>query len=130
MGAAAAVPAVLSIASLGLQAGGSIVSAGGNAAADTYQSELMQRNAEYGELKATQTTAQLTRNLTTTLGNIDAVRAAAKTNPTSPTGVAGRDFTEQVGTEQKNIQMDSIMAAGTGGRGQCRLHAAGVIDCA
>ena len=45
-----------------------------------------------------------------TLGNIDAVRAASHDNPTSPTGAAVRDFTEQVGTEQKDIKVDSIMA--------------------
>ena len=38
------------------------------------------------------------------------MRAASHDNPTSPTGAAVRDYTEMVGTEQKNIKVDSIMA--------------------
>ena len=52
----------------------------------------------------------MTRNLNITLGNIDAVRAAAHTDPTSPTGAAVRDYAETTGTEQKNIAVDSITA--------------------
>ncbi len=52
----------------------------------------------------------LTRNLNQTLGNIDAVRAAARTDPSSPTGAAVRNTVEATSTENKNIQVDSIMA--------------------
>lgn len=100
----------LSLASMGLSAYGAITSSEGTAAADTYKAEQLDRAAQYGDLKATQTNAQMTRNLTITLGNIDAVRAAARTDPTSPTGAAVRDYAEQTGTEQKNIKVDSIMA--------------------
>jgi hypothetical protein len=110
MGAAAGGASGLSLAGLGFSAASSILNASGTAAADTFKAEQLERTAEYGELKATQTSAQLTRNLATTLGNIDAVRAAARTDPTSPTGAAVRDFTQQVGTEQKNITVDSIEA--------------------
>jgi hypothetical protein len=44
------------------------------------------------------------------LGNIDAVRAAQRTDPTSPSGQAVRNFVETTGTEQKNITVDSISA--------------------
>lgn len=100
----------LSLASIGFSAASSIMQGEGTASADTYKAEQLERAAQYGELKGTQTNAQMTRNLAITLGNIDAVRAAAKTDPTSPTGAAVRDYTEQVGTEQKNIKVDSIMA--------------------
>lgn len=100
----------LSLAGLGFKLGGDYLGAEGTANADTYKAELLDRAAEYGELKAAQTNAQLTRNLTMTLGNIDAVRAAAKTDPTSPTGAAVRDFVGGTLTEQKNIKVDSIMA--------------------
>jgi hypothetical protein len=101
---------VLSLASMGLTAASDIEKGQGTAAADEYKAATLDRSAQYGELKATQTNAQLTRNLVISLGNIDAVRAAARTDPTSPTGVAVRDYVEQTATERKNIQVDSIMA--------------------
>lgn len=100
----------LSLAGLGFKLGGDFLGAQGMSSADQYQAELLDRAAKYGELQATQVNAQMTRNLTMTLGNIDAVRAAARTDPTSPTGAAVRDFTEQTLTEQKNTKVDSIMA--------------------
>jgi hypothetical protein len=122
MGAAAAIPAVLSIASAGfnfagsrtqaegaqLQAEGAQVQAQGVAAGDIYKAEVLEQQAQYGELKATQTNAQLTRNLSITLGNIDAVRAAAHGDPNDPTNAAVRDYVEQTGTEQKGIKVASI----------------------
>jgi hypothetical protein len=52
----------------------------------------------------------MTRNLNTTLGNIDAVRAAANTDPTSPTGQAVRDNQETIGDQQRSTTVDSILA--------------------
>ncbi|SNB53928.1 hypothetical protein SAMN05414138_1028 [Rhodoplanes sp. JGI PP 4-B12] len=109
MGAGGAA-AGLSLGAIGLQAYGDYTKAEGIAAGDTFKAEELQRAAEYGELKATQTNAQITRNLNITLGNIDAVRAAARANPTSPTGVAVRDYAEQVGTEQKTIAVTNILS--------------------
>ena len=51
----------------------------------------------------------MTRSLNQTLGNIDAVRAAANTDPTSPTGAAMRDNAEDIGTQQKDITVNSIL---------------------
>jgi hypothetical protein len=106
----ALLPAALSVGSAGAGAASSIISNEGTASADKYKAEQLDQAAQYGNLKATQVSAQSSRNLSITLGNIDAVRAAAKTDPTSPTGAAVRDYTSQVGTEKKNIQVDSIMA--------------------
>jgi hypothetical protein len=100
----------LSIASIGLSAASSIMQGEGTASADTYKAEQLDRASQYGVLKGTQTNAQLTRNMAISLGQLDSIRAAAKTDPTSPTGVAVRDYTEQVDTENKNIKVDSIMA--------------------
>jgi hypothetical protein len=100
----------LSLASTGFQAFGSVESGMGTQAADDYKGEQLQQAATYGELKATQTNSQLTQNLNMTLGNIDAVRAAGHTDPTSPTGAAVRNQIEGIGTEKKNIQVDSINA--------------------
>lgn len=108
MGTGAAAP--LSLASMGLSAFSSIEQAQGTSSADAYKAEQLQRAAEYGDLKATQTNAQMSRNLNITLGNIDAVRAASHDDPTSPIGAALRDTTEALGTERKNIAVDSITA--------------------
>src|ERR1700722_9766788 len=100
----------LSLASMGLTAASAITSSEGVAAADTYKAATLDRASQYGTLKATQTNGQLTRNLAISLGQIDAIGTAAKTDPTSPTGAAVRDYTEQTATEQKNIKVDSITA--------------------
>ena len=92
------------------EAAGSIVQGIGTSNADQYQAKEMEQAAQYGDLKAVQTNAALTRNLNQTLGNIDAVRAAARTDPTSPTGAAVRNTVEATATSDKNIQVDSIMA--------------------
>lgn len=102
--------AVASIASVGLSAYGDETKAKGVAAGDQFKAAELERAAQYGELKAAQTSGQLTRNLSMTLGNIDAIRAAAHDDPTSPTGAAVRDYAEKIGTEQKTIQVDSILA--------------------
>lgn len=109
MGAAAPLATGLSLGAMALSATGSVLGGMGTSSADKYKAELLEQQAQYGELKATQTGAQMTRNLNITLGNIDAVRAAARTDPTSPTGAAVRDYTEQVGTENKDIQVNSIL---------------------
>ena len=69
---------VLSIASVGLSSLSSGASALGQSSADSYQAAQLDRAAQYGELKATQTSAQLTRNMGMTLANMDAVRAVGQ----------------------------------------------------
>lgn len=101
--------AVASIASVGMSAYGDETKAKGTSEGDKFKADELDRAAEYGELKAKQTSGQLTQNLNMTLGNIDAIRAAAHDDPTSPTGAAVRDYTERVGTNQKDIQVDSIL---------------------
>ena len=110
MGSSGSGNAASGLSSLGMfaAAGGAIVSSEGTANADKYKAATLDEAATYGELKASQTNAQLTRNLAITLGNIDSVRAASRADPSSPTGAAVRDFTEQTLTEQKNIKVDSL----------------------
>lgn len=100
----------ISLGSMAFSAAGSGMSAFGTSSADNYQAGELSLEAQQGEVKATQTNASLTSKLNQTLGNIDAVRAAARTDPASPTGAAVRNQTEAVGTSNKNIQVDSIMA--------------------
>lgn len=103
----------VSIASAGLSAYSTILSSQGTASGDEYQAQKLDTAATYGDLKAVQTGGQMTRNLNNTLGNIDAVRAAAGNDPTSPTGGVIRDNAEAIGTDQKNITVDSILAQST-----------------
>jgi hypothetical protein len=104
MGAAA-----LSVASVGLSAAGKGVAAQGTSTADLFKAQTLDQSATYGELKATQVGGQLTRNLDLQLGNIDAVRAANRTDPTSPTGIAVHDYVESVGEQQRDTKVDTIM---------------------
>lgn len=99
-----------SLASIGLSAYSTILQAQGVAAADEFQASKLEQAATYGELKAVQTGGAMTRSLNQTLGNIDAVRAAANTDPTSPTGNAFRDNQEQLGTDQRTTTVNSILA--------------------
>lgn len=109
-GSAGAGASGASIASVGLQTYATLLKGQGEATADTYQADRLTTAAQYGDLKATQTGAQMTRNLNTTLGNIDAVRAAANADPNSPTGAAFRDNQESIGNTQRSITVDSINA--------------------
>jgi len=51
----------------------------------------------------------MSRQLNQTLGNIDAVRAAANADPNSPTGAAFRENQENIGTDQRITTVDSIL---------------------
>jgi hypothetical protein len=99
----------MSLASAGLSAYSDILKGQGTAAADEYQAQRLETAATYGDLKAVQTGGQMTRNLNTVLGNIDAVRAAAGNDPTSPTGAAVRDNQENIGEQNKSITVNSIL---------------------
>lgn len=99
----------LSFGATALPAVGSIVGAIGQSQADQYKASELQLAAQEGEVKATQTNAQLTQRLNMTLGNIDAVRAASHDDPSSPTGAAVRGEVEATDTNKKNIQVDSIL---------------------
>jgi hypothetical protein len=105
--AAAAAP--LSIAGIGLSAFGALEKGAATQAADQYQAEKLERAAAIGRVQAAQTSAQMTEKLNNTLGNIDAVRAAAHDDPTSPTGAAIRDLTEDRGNRAKSITVDNIL---------------------
>jgi hypothetical protein len=98
-----------SLASIGLSAYSTILQSQGVASADEFQASKLESAATYGELKARQTAGQMTRSLTNTLGNIDAVRAAANVDPASPTGAAFRDNQEALGSEQQSITVNSIL---------------------
>ena len=99
-----------SLASIGLSAYATILQAQGVAAGDDFQAAKLDQAAKYGDLKGVQVAGQMTRQLNQTLGNIDAVRAAANADPNSPTGAAFRDNQETIGDTQRGIAVGSILA--------------------
>lgn len=98
------------MATIGISVVSDITKAQGQKSADEYQAASLDRAAQYGELKATQTSATLTQRLNQTLGNIDVIRAAAHDDPTSPTGAAYRDYQEQIGVGQRSTEVGNILA--------------------
>jgi hypothetical protein len=110
MGAAAAAGPGISIASLGLSAYSDVLKGEGVQQGDIFKADMLEQNAQRGQVAALQTGADMTRKLATDLGNIDAIRAASHTDPSSPTGAAIRDTNEQFGLTQKSIAVDNIMA--------------------
>ena len=70
---------------------------------------MLEQAAERGRVAAVQTGAEYSRKIAMDLGNIDAVRSAGHTDPTSPSGMAVRDYHENIGLSQKAIAVDNIM---------------------
>jgi hypothetical protein len=99
-----------SIASGGLKAYGDVVGAKGKAAADRYRAATLMQTAERAKVQAVQTGATESEQLVATLGNIKAVRAAARGDPTSPMAAAYGDYQEELGNTKKAIDVDNIMA--------------------
>lgn len=109
MGAAASsLAGPASIASLALTAGGDIMKGSATQAADDFQADRAERAAEFGKVQASLTDTTMRENLNTTLGNIEAVRAAAGTDPNSPTGAAMTDRAENLGDRQRMAAVGSI----------------------
>ena len=99
----------MSLAAMGFTMLGEYTSSRGTAAAEKFRAEELEQQAQYGDLKAQQTNAQMTKNLAITLGHIDAVRSAMHTDPTSPTGAAVRGEIEATGEMKKEITVENIL---------------------
>jgi len=110
------------LASIGLSAYSTMLKAEGVATANEWQASKLENAAKYGELKAVQTGAQMSRSLNTTLGNIEAVRAAARADPNSPTGAAILDEQQQIGTEQRLTTVNSILAQASQDRADAKYY--------
>jgi hypothetical protein len=108
MGSAIAAP--LSFATLGLSAASEVMKGEGQKSADDFKAAQQERAATYGRLKAQQTDSQMLEQENTQLGNIDAIRAAAGGDPTSPTTYALKDRAQSLGNRNRSIAVDSILA--------------------
>ena len=110
MGQVAAAAAVgTSLASTGFEAAGALTSAQGDKAAADYQASKAARAAAFGRVQADQTAAALTDELTNTLANIDAIRAAAGIDPTSPTSAAIRASEQETSNRERNTRVANIL---------------------
>lgn len=106
-----AVPAAAtSMASLALTAAGTISKGQGEQAADEMQAARADKAAEFGKLNAGLTDTVMRENLNTTLGNIEAIRAAGHVDPTSPTTAAIMDRQEKISDRQRTSALVSINA--------------------
>ena len=99
----------MSLAATGFKMLGDYTTSRAEAGAERFKAEELEQQAQYGELKAKQTNAQMTQRLAVTLGHVDAVRAAAHTDPSSPTGAAVRGMREELGEEAKGITVENIL---------------------
>lgn len=106
----AVLPIALSVASLGFKVGGDIMAGQSKAAADEFKAQQLQTQAEYGQVKANQTSTQMQQQLSDILGNISAVRAAANVDPNSPTSDALLARNEAKGEQQRQIAVNNVNA--------------------
>jgi arginine utilization protein RocB len=110
MGFFAGLGPIMSMASMGFNFASQMGRAAGEKAASDAHAAKLARAADYGRTSANQTSAALTEDLTTTLGMIDAIKAAGGTDATSPTTAAYRERQGFIGTRKKNIQVTNILA--------------------
>lgn len=89
---------------------GSMTQAQGQAEAYVQQAELAQQRAYLGKIKARQTDTAYREELTTTLSNIDAIRAAANTDPWSPTAMAIKNNETRISGRARRTAVLNIMS--------------------
>ena len=108
MAAAGAIAGPASIASIGFGAASDLMKGEATKSSDDFQAARAERAAEFGKLQATLTDTTMRENLTSTLGNIDAVRAAAGIDPTSPTTAALEGRSTMLSDRQRMAAVGSI----------------------
>ena len=98
------------LATLGFSVAADLMKGEGQKSANDFKAAQAERAATYGRLKANQTDAQMLEQENTQLGNIDAIRAAAGADPTSPTSYALKDRTQFIGDRNRGTAVNSILA--------------------
>jgi hypothetical protein len=101
---------MLSLASTGLSAMGSMSAAQGQAKSDEFEAQKALEAAQYGRIKAAQTGEAMTRNMTRMLGSIAAQRASAGADIRSPTTAAIVGSQENIAERERAIRMGNIFA--------------------
>jgi hypothetical protein len=109
-----------SLLSIGLSAYGDVEKGAGQNAADQFQADRATEAAKFGRLKADLADTTALEKINIQMGNIDAIRAAAHIDPTSPTTQAvegwqteimNRQRLATVGTEREQAATDEASAA-------------------
>lgn len=108
MGDPVTMAAGLSIASLGMKAGASVIGGIGAKAGADFEAERAERAAELGRIKADQTDATMREELHTQLAQIDAVRASANVVTDSPTGDAIKARETQLSDRERQTRLLNI----------------------
>lgn len=110
MGEAASSAGGATVVSLGLTVAGDIAKGSATQAADDFQASRLEQAAEFGKTQAALTDTTMRQSLNTTLGNIEAVRAAAGIDPTSPTTAALMGQSTERADMQRMAAVGSIKA--------------------
>jgi hypothetical protein len=97
-----------SLASTGLSAFASIKRGEGTQAADEFQAAKAERAAQFGRAQADITDSVMRERLNTTLANIDVIRGATHTDPTSPTGSNVAEYNRMLAERQRLAAVTSI----------------------
>jgi hypothetical protein len=90
-----------SLLSIGLSAYSDVEKGAATQASDEFQADKANEAAKFGRLQADLTDTTSRERLNTTLGNIDAIRAAAHVDPTSPTTSAVEAWQTQISERQR-----------------------------
>jgi hypothetical protein len=106
--AAGSIGSGASILSLGLSAAGAIAKGQGTKAADDFQAAQAEEAAKFGRLQADLGDTTSRERLVHTIGNIEAIRAAAKTDITSPTEGAVEDWQREL-SERQRLASDATL---------------------
>lgn len=107
---AAALAGGSSVASLGLAAAGTIMKGEGEKSADEFRADQAEQAARFGREQADLTDVSMREKLNTTLANIDAIRAAAHIDPTSPTTTAVEEWQRTLSNRQRTAAVVSQKA--------------------
>lgn len=106
----AALPAALAIGATGLQVMGGLSAAQGQAAGYRYAQDRAERLELNAKTAANETDTQLREELGRTLGQIQAIRAAANTDGSSPTAIAIEDEETRQSDRQRRIKVGNLNA--------------------
>lgn len=91
-----------SLTSVGLSAYGSIMKGQGEQASFEFKADQAEQAARFGREQADLTDVTMRERLNTTLANIDAIRAAGRVDPTSPTTAAVEDWQRTISDRQRS----------------------------
>jgi hypothetical protein len=99
-----------SLLALGLSAYSDVEKGAATQSADEFQADKATEAAKFGRLQADLNDTTSRERLNTTLGNIDAIRADAHVDPTSPTTAAVEQWQTQISERQRLATSGTLRA--------------------